>query len=90
MSTLGYLKPLVTQPDALSQTKLVKNRIAQHQGSSTTPIFETVAALAKGTEILAHEVTLLSAELGTLRQANEALSKVGGLKRLGSVKERHL
>ena len=61
--------------DALSQTTLVKNRIARQQGSSPTPIFETVAALAKGTEILAHEVTLLSAELQTLRQANEALSK---------------
>jgi hypothetical protein len=40
--------------DALSQTTLVKNRIARHQGSSPTPIFETVAALAKGTELLAH------------------------------------
>jgi hypothetical protein len=61
--------------DALLQTTLVKNRIKCHQGSSPTPIFETVAALAKGTEILAHEVTLLSAELRSLRQANEALSK---------------
>lgn len=61
--------------DALSQTTLVKNRIERHQGISPTPIFETVAALAKGTEILAHEVTLLSAGLQTLRQANEALSK---------------
>lgn len=61
--------------DALLQTTLVKNRIARHQGSSPTPIFETVAALAKGTEILAHENTLLLAELRTLRKANEALSK---------------
>ena len=61
--------------DALSQTTLVKDRIAQHQGSSPTPIFATVALLAKGTEILAHELTLLSAEVRTLRQANEALSK---------------
>jgi hypothetical protein len=61
--------------DALSQTTLVKNRIARHQGSSPTPIFQTVAALAKGTERLAHEVTLLSAEVRTLRAANEALSK---------------
>ena len=61
--------------DALSQTTLVKNRIARHQGSSPTPIFETVAALAKGTELLAHEMTLLSAEVRILRQANEALSK---------------
>ncbi len=61
--------------NALSQTTLVKNRIARHQGSSPTPIFETVTALAKGTEILAHEVTLLTAENRTLRKANEALSK---------------
>jgi hypothetical protein len=61
--------------DALSQTTLVKNRIAGHQGSSPTPIFATVAALAKGTELLAHELTLANAEIRTLRQANEALSK---------------
>jgi len=61
--------------DALLQTTLVKNRIARHQGSSPTPIFQTVAALAKGTELLAHEMTLLSAEVRTLRKANEALSK---------------
>ncbi|KFZ20159.1 hypothetical protein V502_03312, partial [Pseudogymnoascus sp. VKM F-4520 (FW-2644)] len=61
--------------DALSQTTLVKNRIACHQGSSPTPIFATVAALAKGTELLAHENTLLAAEVRTLRKANEALSK---------------
>ena len=31
--------------------------------------------MVKGTEILAHEVTLLIAEVRTLRKANEALSK---------------
>jgi hypothetical protein len=61
--------------DALSQSTLVKSRIARHQGSSPTPIFETVVALAKGTEILVHENTLLAAEVRTLRKANEALSK---------------
>jgi hypothetical protein len=61
--------------DALSQTTLVKKRIARHQGSSSTPIFETVAALAKGTELLAHQLTLVTAEVHTLRAANEALSK---------------
>jgi len=60
---------------ALSQSTLVRSRIARHQGSSPTPIFETVAALAKGTERMAHEMTLLSAEVRTLRAANEALSK---------------
>src|SRR6187402_51779 len=61
--------------EALSQTTLVRNRIARHQGSSPTPLFETVAALAKGTERMAHEMTLLSAEVRTLRAANEALIK---------------
>jgi hypothetical protein len=61
--------------DALSQTSLVRNRIACYQGSSPSSLFSTVAALAKGTEILAHEMTLISAEVRTLRAANEALSK---------------
>lgn len=61
--------------EALAQTTLVKNCIALHQGSSPTPIFNTVVALAKGTEILAHENTLLAAEVRSLRKANEALSK---------------
>lgn len=61
--------------EALSQSTLVKGRIARHQGSSPTPIFKTVTALAKGTERLAHENTLLYAEVRTLREANQALSK---------------
>ncbi len=38
-------------------------------------LFSTVAMLVKGTEILAHENTLLAAEVHILRAANEALSK---------------
>lgn len=61
--------------EALSQTTLVRDRIARHQGSSPTSPFQTVASLAKGTKHLAHELTLVNAELRTLRAANEALSK---------------
>ncbi|EDN94080.1 hypothetical protein SS1G_09948 [Sclerotinia sclerotiorum 1980 UF-70] len=61
--------------EALLQSTLIKARIARHQSSSPTPIFETVQALAKGTERLAYEVTLLSVENRILRKANEALSK---------------
>lgn len=39
-----------------------KTRIPCHQGRSPTLNFATVAVLAKCTEILAHEVTLLKAE----------------------------
>jgi hypothetical protein len=58
--------------EALSQSTLVKSRITRYQGSSPTSIFETVAALAKGTERLAYEMTLLSAKVRILRVANEA------------------
>ncbi|APA07191.1 hypothetical protein SS1G_04084 [Sclerotinia sclerotiorum 1980 UF-70] len=61
--------------EALLQSILVKSRIARHQSSSPTPIFETIVALAKGTERLAYENILLSIEICMLRKANEALSK---------------
>ena len=61
--------------EALSQTELIKTKIACHRGSSPTPIFTATTQLAKGTEALAHTVTLLVAENHTLREANKALSK---------------
>ena len=61
--------------DALLQITLVRDRITCHQGSSPTPLFQTIASLAKGIELLAHEMTLIHAELYILRAANEALSK---------------
>jgi hypothetical protein len=57
------------------QTTLVRDCIAKHQESSPTPLFQTVAVLAKSTELLAYKVTLMSAELHILRAANKALSK---------------
>lgn len=61
--------------DALSQTALVKNRVARPEGSSPTPIFKTVAALAKVTELLTHQLTLVTAGVHMLREANQALSR---------------
>ena len=61
--------------EALSQSKLVATRIAKHQGSSPTRIFEAVDQMAKGMTMLAHSHTLLTAEVRLLRKANEALSK---------------
>lgn len=74
--TLPWVSQTPHNPrDALSQATLVKNRIARHQGSSPTPTFNATASLVKGIEVLAHEVVLMSAEIRTLRSANEALSK---------------
>ena len=61
--------------EAVSQSEHVRGRIARHQGSSPTAMFSAVKQLAKGTELIAHEMTLLREEVRTLQQANEALSK---------------
>jgi hypothetical protein len=54
---------------------LVKDYIAKHQGSSPTPLFAIVATLAKGIELLAYQLTLITAKVHTLCKANLALSK---------------
>lgn len=61
--------------EALSQSEHVRGRIARHQGSSPTTMFLAVKQLAKGTELIAHEMTLLRDEVRTLRKANQTLAK---------------
>jgi len=61
--------------NAISQSQYVQDRIARHQSSSPTAIFSAVAHLAKGTELLAHEMTLLQDRVRGLEQANQALAK---------------
>jgi hypothetical protein len=61
--------------EAVSQSEFVQNRISIHQGSSPTSMFSAVKQLAKGTELIAHRMTLMEDELRTLRKANKALAK---------------
>ena len=61
--------------DAILQSTHVKNQIAMHQGSSLTPLFSAVTHLAKGTELIAHEMTLMRERIQSLKKANHALSK---------------
>jgi hypothetical protein len=61
--------------EAISQSTFVRNRIAQHQGSSPTTIFSAVMQMATGSERIAHELTLLKDRVQTLEKANKALSK---------------
>jgi len=61
--------------EAASQSKLIKNRIASHLGSSPTPMLDAVDQFAKGTTAIMHEVTLLRAENSSLRKADVSLSK---------------
>ena len=61
--------------EAGSQSTLIKDRIASHQNSSPTHIFDAVDQFAKGEKAMMHEVALLRSEVKILRSANEALSK---------------
>lgn len=61
--------------EAASQSSLIKTRIASHQDSSPTPMFDAVDQFTKGTTAIMHEVTLLRAENSSLRKANDSLSK---------------
>ena len=61
--------------EATSQTTFIKNRIACHNNSSPTSIYEAVDQFAKGTSKIMHKLALLQSEVQILRQANEELSK---------------
>ena len=53
----------------------MRNRIISHEGSLPTLIFEATTQLAKGTEVLTHQLTLVEAQISVLEKVNEALSK---------------
>jgi hypothetical protein len=61
--------------EALSQSTFIKNRIACHQNSSPTSIYEAVDQITKGASKFMHQLALLKAENQSLREANETLSK---------------
>ena len=61
--------------EAIAQSDFIKNRVSSHQNSSPTSIHQAINQLAKGTQGIMHEVALLRAEVGELREANSTLSK---------------
>ena len=78
--TLPSAEPWVSQTphnpiETVSQSEFVKSRISNHQGSSPTQILFAAKQLADGAVALAHQCTLMTDELRTLRKANAALSK---------------
>lgn len=46
----------------VSQSTLIKNRVIYHQGSFSTPILTAMHLLLKGTQLLAHTVSILTRE----------------------------
>jgi hypothetical protein len=61
--------------EAISQSTLIKDRVARHQGSSPTPIIAAVDQLAKATVAIDHKLTLMTDRIKMLEEANEVLSK---------------
>ena len=76
----GLPQPWVSQTpqtavEALSQSALIKDRVARHQGSSPTPILTSIDQLAKAVVANSHQLSLVAGEVKALRDANTALSK---------------
>ena len=57
------------------QSTVIKNKIARHQSSSPTHMYNVIDAQARGMSKMAHELVLLREEAKDLRAANEVLSK---------------
>jgi hypothetical protein len=64
-----------TAVEASSQSKFIKTRIANHQNSSPTSIYQAVDQIMKGAQSMIHSVALLKDRVETLEKANHALSK---------------
>ena len=61
--------------EANAQSTLIKTCIVNYQNSSPTSMLAAVDQLAKSTTAVMHQMALLTAEVSSLRKANEALSK---------------
>lgn len=61
--------------EVVSQSDYIKNRITTYQKSSPSSLYKAVDQLSKAAQAIAHRVTLIDAEVHTLREANLALSK---------------
>jgi hypothetical protein len=61
--------------EATSQSDFIKDRIARHQDSSPTAIFEAMDQLVKSTKTVMHQMVLMQDRVRTLEEANRTISK---------------
>ena len=64
-----------TVRDAVRGSTQLKTKIARHQSSSPTHLYDLVDMQARGISKLAHKMVLLESEVKTLRTANKTFSK---------------
>lgn len=61
--------------EATSQSEYIKSRIAKHQNSSPTIIYDAIDQFSRGAHSIMHRMALLQAEITELREANIIISK---------------
>ncbi|KFZ23961.1 hypothetical protein V502_01560, partial [Pseudogymnoascus sp. VKM F-4520 (FW-2644)] len=61
--------------EATLQSEFIKSRIAKHQNSSPTSIYDAIDQFSKGAHGIMHRMALLQAEVTELREANTIISK---------------
>ena len=64
-----------------AQSTLIRNKMQIHRGSPASSLDEQVRQLTKGAQQIAHEMVLMRAEMGRLRDATETLTKRKSRKR---------
>jgi hypothetical protein len=64
-----------TTYEATSQSDFIKQRVARHQNSSPTAIYEAMDQMVKGTTIIMHQMVLMKDRIRDLEEANRTLSK---------------
>lgn len=79
--------------EATSQSEFLKGRIARHQNSSPTSIYNGIDQIAKGASRIMYRMALLQAEVAELREVNTTISKRRKAKRIrlqcgGSISKR--
>jgi hypothetical protein len=60
---------------ATSQSEFIKSRVARHQNSSPTSIYNEIDQIAKKAKQIMHKMALLQTEIAELRKANTLIRK---------------
>ena len=82
-TTQPYISKTPNNPIELaSQSTYITKRIANHQNSSPTPIFEAARQFSKGSSKIIHQVTIILGENESLQRANEVINKRRRAKKL--------
>jgi hypothetical protein len=75
ITTAWVSKTPQTAYEAASQSDFIKRKVARHQDSSPTAIYEAMDQMVKGTTTIMHQMVLMKDRIRDLEEANRTLSK---------------